>query len=383
MPASPPNRVRRLREERGLTQLALAGAASISRQALSAIEAGRTDPSVSLALRLARALECRVEDLFGGVADRGEQLVATIARSAGQQRRGPLPSRVALTFVRERWVAHPLAANEPESIGLAADALTMGRGHTGRDRIRVELLRPLQDAKDTVVLLGCAPALGLLAQRLNGGRGPGRFLWLKRTSAAALDALDSGLAHVAGVHLAEGKGAQANLPAVQRRLPGAQLALVTLAQWEAGLVVRPGNPLGVRDASDLARRGIRIAAREAGAGARRLLEERLRAARVPHKRLLNGALELRGHLEVAQAVATGAADVGLAMQHAAIAYGLDFIALAGERFDLVIPTEVLEDPRIARMLDVMNGGAFRRELGALGGYDASECGSTIADVRAS
>jgi len=377
MAAARPNRVRPAREARSLTQLELATAASISRQALSAIEAGRAEPSVSLALRLARVLECPVEELFER-EEEGVQLEVELAEP--QPRAARPPERVALAFVRERWVAHALSAREPETATLAADALPLGPAQGRKGELRLNTLRPLSEAKATIVLVGCAPALGLLAQRLNGRPGPGRFVWLKRTSGAALDALGSGTAHVAGVHLAEGTDALTNVPAVRRRLPGARLSMITLAQWEAGLLLRPHNPLGVRQVSDLARRDLRIATRQAGAGARQLLERRLRAARLQSKRVLEGALELHGHLEVAQAVSLGAADVGVAMEHAALAYGLDFVPLASERFDLVLPDGASEDPRIARMLDVMNGRAFRRELAALGGYDGSDCGRAVASL---
>lgn len=111
-------------------------------------------------------------------------------------------------------------------------------------------------------------------------------------------------------------------------------------------------------------------------GARRLLERELSTARISHRSILRGALELRGQLEVGHAIAIGAADVGIAMQHAAIAHGLDFIPLARERFDLVLDHEVCDDPRIARLLDTLCAGSFRRELEALGGYERARAEET-------
>ena len=74
----------------------------------------------------------------------------------------------------------------------------------------------------------------------------------------------------------------------------------------------------------------------------------------------------------------GAALAGLAMAPVAVEYGLDFVPLAQERFELVVPTPLLEDPRIARLAEAMNGAALRRELASLGGYDVSECGKALA-----
>src|SRR5262252_1397729 len=58
------NCVGRRRAAAGLRQQDLAARAGVSRQSLSALEAGRSVPSATLALRLARELGCRVEDLF-------------------------------------------------------------------------------------------------------------------------------------------------------------------------------------------------------------------------------------------------------------------------------------------------------------------------------
>lgn len=374
MPEEPASQVRRLREERGLTQVALAEAAAVSRQSLSAIEAGRADPSVSLALRLARALDCSVEDLFDVAAD-GPELDVELA---GQRERAASPERVAMAFVGERWVAHRLPTDSLEMASQSADALTVPSSRARGQRTRVELLRPPAEARETLVMLGCAPALGLLASRLNGRTGPGRFLWLKHSSTAALDALKREHAHVGGVHLpAAASAPPANRAAVRQTLPGARMSIVTLVQWEAGLLVARGNPAGIRDLTDLARRGLRIASREPGAGTRLLLEQALRAVRLAPSKILRGALELAGHLEVAQAVSIGAADVGIAMRPAALAFGLGFIPLALERFDLVFARDHVDDARMVRLLDTMSSAAFRRELDALGGYDTACCGSVV------
>jgi len=58
------NRVRELRGERGLTQDGLAHLAGVSRQTINSIETGRFEPSLSLALVLARLFKRPVEHLF-------------------------------------------------------------------------------------------------------------------------------------------------------------------------------------------------------------------------------------------------------------------------------------------------------------------------------
>ena len=103
-------RVRAARMRKGLSQADLARAARISRQALSAIEAGRYQPSVQIAIRLAQALDHSVESLFGQNESRTVQAVLASANQA------PAGARVALTKVGGRLVAVP---REMASLSLA------------------------------------------------------------------------------------------------------------------------------------------------------------------------------------------------------------------------------------------------------------------------
>ncbi|AUX42211.1 regulator of molybdate uptake [Sorangium cellulosum] len=367
MTAAAGNRVRALREQRGLSQVDLAAAASLTRQSVGAIEAGRATPSVLVALRLARALDCRVEDLFEGAA--AAERVAVEPESGGSS------GRVAIAYIARRWVSYPL---DRRGVDLSADALA---SRSRRGRASVELLRPASDARENVVVMGCAPALGLLADRLNRRRGPGRFLWLARSSTQALEALSRDRTHVAGVHLVDDRTGEENLPDVRRHVGSRSVALVALAHWEAGLLVAPGNPHRIRGVADLDRPGLRIVGREPGSGARRLLDSELRRAGLPASVAAAAAVQASGPLEVAQAIAMGAADVGFATRDAAMAFHIEFVPLAEERFDLALPSDGLDDPRLARLFDAMTSSAFRRELSALG-YDVRASGQRVATLNA-
>jgi molybdate-binding protein/transcriptional regulator with XRE-family HTH domain len=347
------NDLRRRRELAGEAQHALAARAGISRQALSALEAGRAVPSVAVALRLARALGTRVEDLFALDDETLE------AEPAGCARTG----RVALGRVDGRWVAHFLA---PEDVLRAADGLVEGAGPEGR--VRVRPLAPVDELGRALLLAGCAPPLALLAERSGE-----RATWIAEPSEAALDMLARGRVHVAGAHLLDEASGEFNVAAA-RRIVGPQARVVTLARWEQGLVVAPGNPLGLRTVADLLRPGLRFAGREPGAGAHRLLERLARREGLPVP--APGGPVVRGHMEVAQAVALGAADAGIAIRAAALAWGQGFVPLAEERFDLVLRGD--PDPRLDRLLDALDGRPFRRELASLGGYGVEETGQQVA-----
>ena len=58
------NRLRELREERGLTQEELAKVLGVTRQTIIAIEKGRYDPSLRLAFRIARFFNRPIEEIF-------------------------------------------------------------------------------------------------------------------------------------------------------------------------------------------------------------------------------------------------------------------------------------------------------------------------------
>lgn len=361
------NRVRELREARGLSQVALAGAASLTRQSIGAIEAGRAIPAVDVALRIARALDRQVEELFGPAED----TPALEAELAGE----PATSRLGLALVRERWVGLPLTG---DGLWAAADALVVkARGR----RAIVAPLRPLGESRDNLALMGCATGLGLLTDRLHGRCGTGRYLWLPTSSGAALRALASGHTHLAGVHgVANGGETDSNVAAVTRSVGREALVLITLARWEAGLLTRSDDER-VHSVADVTAPGVRLVVREKGAGARRLLEQKLRAAGAPLAVVSAARLVARGHLDVARAVAMGAADVGVATRDAALALGLRFVPLAEERYDLVIPQPLMTDARVERLLDVLVSQASRRELDSLG-YDVANAGSRVAEVPA-
>lgn len=367
MPSPDQNRVRARREALGISQGALAATVELSRQSIGAIEAGRATPSVDAALRLARALATDVESLFGdGPAQ--DVLVTEPEQKA-------MSGRVAVANVRGRWVSYPIAK---DALHRSADALVT---RATKGRLGVSLMRPTRELYENVVLMGCASGLAMLADRLNAGRGPGRFVWLPRASTAALSALATERTHLAGVHLVDPKSGEANVPDVRRLVGRAPHVLVTLGRWDAGLVLAASNPKGVRGVADLGRAGLRVALREEGSGARRLFDSELRREGVVLDDAGANGVFASGHVEVARAVALGVADVGMATRDAALAFGLDFVPVAEERYDLVLPVPLVTDARMARLFDVLTSAAFRRELSAVG-YDVSGTGARVAEVSA-
>jgi putative molybdopterin biosynthesis protein len=368
------SRVRELRRAAGLTQEELARRCGVSRQALISIEAGRVQPSVAIALRLAAALGRRVEEIFQ-LAGPGDSVMAElVAPVPARPPRAPHAPRVrvALARIRDRWVAHPLRHDDPAGLGRAADGVLRPRARASRQR--VELLRPLPELGTRLLVVGCDPALGLLADRL-GSRGL-PITWIHASSQAALEMLARAHTHVAGAHLFDESSGEFNVPFVRRMAESGPMLVVTLACWELGFLVHPGRRTGVRGIEDVLRPGVRFVQREPGAEARALVERLLRRAGASDD-ALSGAPVVHGHFAVAQTIATGGADAGVATRAAALAHELAFVPLAEERFDLIIPRELASAPGVVQLVDTLQARTFRRELDCLGGYQTRRTGDAV------
>ena len=369
------NRLRERRSAAGWTQMELAGRVGITRQSLINLESGKFVPSTTVALKLARAFGCHVEDVFSLVAPANHpraDLATPLGSDAANRR-----TRVVLGFVDGRWVAHPLRGEE--AITVLADGVV--NGGDLRRSVDVEPLRTEADARSNLIVTGCDPALTVIASWLAEASTSVHIRVLHAPSRQALAALGQGFTHVAGTHLLDEVSGDYNVPFVRRACARRGAIVFHLARWEEGFVVRSGNPLSIRGAADLTRRKVRLIGREPGSGAQSLLERELRKARISPAAIHPVAQIACGHRAVAQTIACGAADVGVATRSAAVAYGLDFLPLTDERSDLVVGAELRDDPRIGRLTDALRGSALRREIASLGGYQTDDSGQLVAEVN--
>ena len=373
------NDVRRKRQTAGLSQQALATRCGLTRQAINAIEAGHYAPNTSVALRLARVLGCTVEALF-----RLPEAVSHIeAEFLGESLPTVDRTRCQVARVGARLLAHPLTgalAAFTAADGLLVPAATdVPRADR---RVDIELLVDTQVPEHTVVVLGCDPALALLGAHLTRRYPTLRLVWVPRSSLTALRMLGRGEAHAAGTHLWDPESGESNMPYVRRELAGRRLVVVTLSQWQQGLIVARGNPKGITGPADLARPEVTLVNRDTGSGSRMLCDVWLRQAGIAPHWVSGYGREVLSHLAVAEAVASGGADVGPGILAVARALGLDFIPLQEERYDLVIPMEFLHTAPVQALLDIVASRHFRDELEALGGYDGSRAGTVVAELSA-
>ncbi len=204
---------------------------------------------------------------------------------------------------------------------------------------------------------------------------PGVNLQLTFTgSLGGLMALAEGRASLAGCHLLDAESGVYNEPFLQKLFPGKQMALIHLAVRKLGLIIAPGNPLNFTGLEDLARPGVRFVNRQSGSGTRVWLDSALQTKGVDRRRVPGYNLEKATHSAVAQEIAENRADLGVGLQSAAAAFGLGFVPLLDERYDLVAYAEAAGQPPLAPLLEWLASEEAKRSLAAIQGYDFSQMG---------
>ena len=346
-----------MRQQRGIAAAELARQAGVSRQTIYAMEAGSYVPNTAVALRLARILEVSVEELFALDAEEPMPTRTVKAEVVGA-RDLFAGTPVELCRVGNRLVAVPAVPSMRQL--LPADGLLVDP-----KRSAVQLIHD-ESAENRLLVAGCDPATGVLARHLQ--RAGVTLVSAPVNSSAALELLKQKLTHVAGTHLRDAS-----------EIPRRGVQVFAFAIWEEGIVVSRGNPHNIGSIADLARPRLRLINREKGSGSRQLLDRLLKESGVSPQNVTGyDGHSAPGHLSAAWHVQNGQADFCIATRSAARAFGLDFVPLNSERYDLVIRQEHLQLAALERLLDVLTQAAFRRELDALCGYDTRQTGRRIA-----
>lgn len=367
------SRLAEIRKSRGIGASELARRVRVSRQTIYAIELGTYVPNTEVALNLAKELEVTVDELFllqDGPVKAPESLAAEVL-SDGPQVKGQ-PVRVCQ--IGSRWVSVPVSASPyymPEADGIIK--------RIGRTNGRADLVVFAKEeaSQKRLVLAGCDPATGLLAHMVEKISGV-EIVSAAASSKLALTWLSEGKVHVAGSHLEDPKTGEFNLPYLRKQFPDEDFSVVTFARWEEGFVVAPGNPKRVLKIEDLTRKNVRFVNREPGSGSRGLLDTLMAKAGVDDKNVQGYDRIAHGHLAAAYCVVSRDADVCLATRSAAQTFGLDFVPLHSERYDLVMRKRTADLPTVKGFLDVLQRATLRRKLEVLAGYDTSQTGTLVA-----
>jgi len=193
-------------------------------------------------------------------------------------------------------------------------------------------------------------------------------------SLGGLMALTREDADIAGIHLWDEQTDTYNVPFVRRVLPGRKLALISLVKRWLGLILPTGNPQRIEGLADLGVPEIVLVNRQPGSGTRVWLDVKLHENNIEPGEISGYDHEENTHLAVAQAVADGKATVGIGIQAAAAAYGLDFVPLTQESYDLIVPEQRWQSPDIQTLVEIMQSAAFMQAVETLKGYDPTTAG---------
>ncbi len=367
------NNLAALRHKRGFSAAWLAKTVGISRQTIYAMEAGSFIPNTAVALRLARVLEVSVEDLFTlpgetPAPDLPSEHVVLLPGSDPPQPGQP----VQLCRIDKLLIASP-----PSPVPWylpPSDAIVTGEAADGR-RTKVQVYNADGDFRNRILVAGCDPGISVLARHVQ--LAGVELVLAHRNSSQALQLLKQGRVHIAGTHLRDEGTGQSNIPEIARLFPKKTVAVISFAVWEEGILTASGNPKGIRGIEDFRRKDVRIVNREHGAGSRFLLDSHLERLKINARKVTGYNHLASGHLPAAWQVRTGAADCCIATRAAARLFGLGFIPLVSERYDLAVRRRHLELPANQVLLDTLNRSSFRRELESIGGYDTRTAGQRM------
>jgi putative molybdopterin biosynthesis protein len=289
--------------------------------------------------------------------------------------------RVTVGKVGEKTIASPLARGAGVMSSLVrADGIVriprFSEGMDAGDAVTVHLYRDLAQLERSIVAIGSHDmTLDLLAQFL-AERAPGfRLVSANVGSLGGLIAIRRREAHLGGAHLLDAETGAYNLTYVDQYLPDVDVALVTLAHREQGLMVTKGNPQNINSLADLP--GKRFVNRQRGSGTRILLDYELAQIGVLSEQIDGYEREEFTHLAVAAAIASGTAECGLGIRAAARALDLDFVPITEERYDLVIPRAYYESDLLAPLLGILSDADFRKTVAAMPGYNIAAMGQLV------
>ena len=291
--------------------------------------------------------------------------------------------RVKLGRVDDRIVATPLprGAGTITSITEADGIIRIPADTEGireNEAVPARLLKPKKVIDDTIVVVGSHDnTLDILTDLL---RAKSHVFSLSSShvgSMGGLVAVRKNLCHIAGSHLLDTTDGTYNISYIKKYLPNTSVRLVHLVQRDQGLIIPKGNPKSIQGIQDLIRDDIVFINRQAGSGTRVLLDYHLERMGIDAGKIRGYENEEFTHMAVAVAVLGKTADAGLGIYAAAKALDLDFIPVATESYDLVIPEKFASTPQVKMLMAIIASEEFILRVGKLGGYHTQNTGKLI------
>ncbi|MEG0773950.1 molybdopterin biosynthesis protein [Clostridium sp.] len=291
--------------------------------------------------------------------------------------------RMKLGYVGDKLIATPLTRGAGSTMSLVrADGILEVpqnvEGIEAGEVIKIKLLRPEEEIKNTIVCIGSHdPILDVLSDLIHCKNKQYYLSSAHTGSMGGIMALKKGETHISTIHLLDMESGEYNVSYIKKYISNKNISLIKGVKRIQGLMVQKGNPQNVKGFKDFANKNVRFVNRQRGSGTRLLLDYYLNKLGINPANIEGYEREEFTHLSVAAAVAAGDADVGLGVYSAAKIMNLDFVPLCNEEYDIAIPKEYLQLDMIKELQRTMKSEEFTAELEKLGGYDYSDIGQVI------
>jgi putative molybdopterin biosynthesis protein len=340
---------------------------------------------VSGILVIEELLRPLIELWYGRAGEKTETCRARLARPLVSGLKYREFVRVRLGYVDGKAVAIPLPRGSGviSSFVKADGILEIPQGTEGcaaGEEVSVRLLRSEESLKNTLVVIGSHdPLLDELADLLHRSD---RSLSLSSShvgSMGGIMAVRRGEAHAAGIHLLDTETGIYNRSYVEKYFPRGGVLLLRCVGRQQGLMLQKGNPLGIRSFGDIARPGVRYVNRQKGSGTRVLMDWLCERCGVEREAVYGYEREESTHNAVAVQIAGDSADAGMGIYSAAALYGLDFLPVCVEEYDLLIPKSAWSTRPVRQLIRTLQSEAFRERIEAMGGCTLDKPGEVIAE----
>ncbi len=292
--------------------------------------------------------------------------------------------RVKIGSVKGRLMATPVGRGAGAIMTLQrADGIIeipeMSEGIAPGTEVEARLLKSRAEIENTVVMIGSHDnSIDILANHLRKLHPHYSLSSAHVGSMGGISAIRRSEAHLAGTHLLDEESGEYNIPFIKNLLPGVPLKLIRLLDREQGLIIPKGNPKSIKGIRDLIRNDVVFINRQKGSGTRLLTDKCLRDAGIEASQIQGYDREEYTHMGVASAVKSGVADAGMGILTAAIALDLDFIPVAVENYDIIIPGEFEDFPPLRAVLEIIySDREFRDSVRSLGGYNTENMGKVV------
>lgn len=284
--------------------------------------------------------------------------------------------RVSLGVVNGKLIATPISGGAGSTMSLVkADGIGIVprevEGIESGDKISVQLLKPYDEIEDTLVSIGSHDmVMDIVGDMM-------RVSSAHTGSLGGIISMKKKESHVAPIHLLDESTGEYNISYVKKYFLGGGMSLIKGVQRVQGFIVPKGNPKQIQSVKDLSREDIVFVNRQRGSGTRILLDYHISREGVDTEAIDGYDLEYNTHMDIAQAVKSGNADVGLGIASAAYALGLDFVELADEEYDFLVYTDSLKEAEIEKFIEILRSEEFKKRVAEIPGYKTDRAGEVV------